>query len=142
MPSFKDPTLVGDDCLYALSELKGHTITNLRRIWYVLGDEVHRHEGWIEVTSQDLTLLVKGASDGTRLGVLPGPWTDPFALPLSPDNVAYLARFGTLRAFDVSGDDPYRLLIGEVVLEVKPSVNEDGQIFGVAVSFRGHELLA
>lgn len=111
-------------------------IARLRRIFYVLGEETDRSKGPLEITFDDGGVeCFDAGADGQTLRVDAKAWTDPFAEPLSAENVEYVRTYGKWAAFDVSEDDEYRAFVGQLVLR-RELIEERGSRVGVLLHTR------
>ncbi|GGR72218.1 hypothetical protein GCM10010169_15200 [Micromonospora fulviviridis] len=117
-----------------LRSLVGQELSAVRRINYVLPDgSCDRREGPLELTVRsELTVRLDSSSDGESLHVEQGQWEDPFRGSLSPENIAFLKTAGKWTAFDVSGDNEYRSMIGRSIEQVK-FVTRAGKTVGVDI---------
>ncbi|MFC6012223.1 hypothetical protein [Nocardia lasii] len=112
----------------ALNAAVDATIVAVRRMFYVLGDEIDRTEGPIEFTFTDgSTLLFDAGVDGAELRIGANPWRDPFEPLVDPVNIEYVAHSGKYTAFDVTDEEPYRALAGRRVDAVSVVPLADGR---------------
>ncbi len=118
----------------SLRQLLGKPITGVRRIWYVLGDDVKDSTGPIEFAFVDGSAVVLDAGpDGEALVISMARWADPFDPPVSPENERFIETSGKWTAFDVSTQAAYAALIGAEVDAVEPQLNPDGKLIGATV---------
>ncbi|MFC4376462.1 hypothetical protein ACFO5K_20405 [Nocardia halotolerans] len=112
----------------ALNGAVDGAIVSVRRMFYVLGDEVDRSEGPIEFTFHNgSTLLLDSGVDGADLRIVARPWRDPFEPLVDPVNIEYVAASGKYTAFDVTGESPYNALAGRRVDAVSVVPLPDGR---------------
>ncbi|UGT56128.1 hypothetical protein [Nocardia asteroides] len=112
----------------ALNAAVDGTIVAVRRMFYVLGDDVDRSEGPIEFTFHDgSTLLLDAGVDGAELRIGAAPWRDPFEPLVDPVNIEYVANSGKYTAFDVTDEPPYDALTGRRVDAVSVLPLPDGR---------------
>ncbi len=96
-------------------DLLGKTVVGVRRILYVYRGSVKEDDGALELGFHDgSTALFETAGNG-NMQVSPQPWVDPFVLPLSPENAAYVRTHGKWTAFDLTREPPANALIGRQV---------------------------
>jgi hypothetical protein len=126
------------ELLAVLSAVQGCSIQRIRRVLYVVRNEVTNVSGPIELTFSSGDILVfDAAPDGEALSAERSTWTDYFAEPLSPDNREYVERSGKWTAFDVSEQLPYSHLIAERLEEVIPVETPEGKLIGATIK-TGH----
>ncbi|GAD85760.1 hypothetical protein [Nocardia asteroides] len=112
----------------ALSAAVDATIIAVRRMFYVLGDDIDTAEGPIEFTFHDgSTLLLDVGVDGAELRIGAAPWRDPFEPLVDPVNIEYVAASGKYTAFDVTDEHPYVLFAGRRVDAVSVVPLPDGR---------------
>ncbi|MEV6364264.1 hypothetical protein [Nocardia asteroides] len=112
----------------ALNAAVDGTIIAVRRMFYVLGDDIDTAEGPIEFTFHDgSTLLLDVGVDGTELRIGAAPWRDPFEPLVDPVNIEYVAASGKYTAFDVTDEHPYALFAGRRVDAVSVVPLPDGR---------------
>ncbi|MCA2210896.1 MULTISPECIES: hypothetical protein [Nocardia] len=112
----------------ALNGAVDGTIVAVRRMFYVLGDEVDRSEGPIEFTFHNgATLLLDSGVDGSELRIRSAPWRDPFEPLVDPVNIEYVAESGKYTAFDVTDEEPYSAFTGRRVDAVSVVPLPDGR---------------
>ncbi len=112
----------------ALSAVVDATIIAVRRMFYVLGDDIDTAEGPIEFTFHDgSTLLLDVGVDGAELRIGAAPWRDPFEPLVDPVNIEYVAASGKYTAFDVTDEHPYVLFTGRRVDAVSVVPLPDGR---------------
>lgn len=112
----------------ALNAAVDGTIVAVRRMFYVLGDDIDRTEGPIEFTFHDgATLLLDAGVDGAELRIGAAPWRDPFEPLVDPVNIEYVAASGKYTAFDVTDEPPYAALAGRRVDAVSVVPLPDGR---------------
>ncbi|MDO3649477.1 hypothetical protein [Nocardia mangyaensis] len=112
----------------ALNAAVDATIVAVRRMFYVLGDDIDRTEGPIEFTFHTgATLLLDAGVDGTELRIGAAPWRDPFEPLVDPVNIEYVAISGKYTAFDVTDEPPYDRLLGRRVDAVSVVPLPDGR---------------
>ena len=70
-------------------DLLGKTVVSVRRILYVSQGGVTKDEGALELSFHDGSTALFDISGNGNRQVSSQPWIDPFAPPLSPENVAY-----------------------------------------------------
>ena len=122
-----------DDSRIELVVARGKTVTSVRRIFYVFGDEVETSEGAVEFSFDDSTvLLLDSGADGERLRVGTERWMDPFEGKVTPENIEYVARSGKYTAFDVSAEFPYSDVLGGTVDDVEMTTLPSGAVSGVS----------
>jgi hypothetical protein len=118
----------------SLQQFVGKLITGVRRVWYVLRDDVNDSAGPIEIAFADGSAVVLDAGpDGEALAISTARWVDPFEPPLSPENEQYVEASGRWTAFDVSGQAPYSALVGVALDGVEPHVNPGGKLIGATM---------
>jgi hypothetical protein len=116
-----------------LAELVGHVIHSVRRMFYVHDGEADRSDGPVELMLDSGAVQFEPGDNAEELRVIRGPWEDPFAEPLSPENAEFVATSGKWTAFDVSSEPGYAPLIGARINGIDPITNVDDQIVGVAL---------
>ncbi len=103
------------------SLLVGRRVTALRRVLFVDPEGVRddRH-GPLEVTTEGhITALLDIGADRASLRWAVGPWQDPLAEPLSPENQAQVDRIGRWVAVAVDDWPGYADVIGRTLLAVE-----------------------
>jgi hypothetical protein len=104
-----------------LERLVGATIRAVRRVHHVHQGVANRDVGIIELElSSGAIASFDVGSDGEGLVLTREPWTDPFEHRLDEKNLAWIAEYGKLTAFDVSGEVDWQPLIGAAVTSVEP----------------------
>ncbi|WP_216911119.1 hypothetical protein [Nocardia noduli] len=117
--------------------VRGKTVTSVRRIFYVFGDDVETSEGAVEFSFDDSSiLLLDSGADGERLRVSTERWTDPFDGKMTPENIDYVARSGKYTAFDVGPEFPYSDILGRAVDGVELMTLPSGEVSGVSFLIR------
>jgi hypothetical protein len=126
-----------------LASLAGRRISRIRRIFYVFRDEVESRFGPVEVAfSEGAFVWFDSGADGYTLKIQFAEWVDIFAEPLSDENREYVAKSGKPMAFDVSDQPPYRDLVGQSVVDVRPQSDSPGKLTGVSFVTESHVLHA
>lgn len=116
-------------------------LTGIRRVFHVLGGEIDRSEGGVELRfSSGHTIYGEAGPDGDSLSIRYEPWADPFEGRMTPENAAYVAEVGKAEAIDVSGEQPFRDLVGGEVTDVCSIVNASGKQIGVVFVVAGEML--
>jgi hypothetical protein len=119
----------------ALADLRGRRVRGVRRIHYTHAGEVERANGALELTLDDgRVLLLDAGPDGEALVARGGPWVDPFAPPLSPENADFVATSGKWSAFEPEPDDPLHSAIGQQVQDVEVATLPQGKPVGVRLT--------
>lgn len=117
-----------------LKQLTGKHIASLRRVHYVKPDGTHAETGPLEMTLNDgPTILMTVGPDGDTLLVSEGPWLDPFAGPLSPENRSYIRQVGKWTCFDVTTMEPYASLVGQRISSVETGFDRTGKLRAATV---------
>jgi hypothetical protein len=96
-------------------DLLGKTVVGVRRILYVYRGAVTKNEGALELSFHDGSTALFGTTGNGNMQVTSQPWVDPFVLPLSPENAAYVDTHGKWTAFDLASAPPANALIGRQV---------------------------
>src|SRR5579864_8330800 len=96
-------------------DLLGKTVVGVRRILYVYQGVVTKDEGALELRFHDGSTALFDTTGSGTMQVTSQPWVDPFAPPLSPENVAYVHRYGKWTAFDLTSEPPANAVIGRHV---------------------------
>jgi len=118
-----------------LSVLIGRIVVAVRRVFYVHRGEVTYSAGPIEYTFHGGdSLWLDAAGNGYALAAFSGPWQDPFAGPLSPENATFVEQCGKWTAFDVSADESFAPLIGHEITHVELMRDEVGILIGVEIA--------
>ena len=124
-----DPQIPGE-----LDEAVGAVISAVRRHHYVFEGTVERTRGAIEFDfTNGRTILLDEAADGQSVRVTSERWVDPFREPLTAMNRDYVARSGKWTVFDVTGEAPYSLVVGQVVEGIDLVRNESSSLSGFIV---------
>ena len=103
------------------SLLSGRRVTGFRRVLFVRPDGVRdEHYGPLEVTTEGhVTALLDIGSDLASVRWVVGPWHDPLAEPLSPENQEFVAKNGRWVSFDVSAEPGFADIVGRTILAVE-----------------------
>lgn len=109
-------------------DLLGKTVVGVRRILYVYQGAVKEDEGALELHFHDGSIALFDISGTGNMEVTPQPWVDPFPLPLSPENDAFVRTHGKWTAFDLTNEPPANALIGRQVSAYDEIVTDDGTI--------------
>ena len=96
-------------------DLIGKTVVGVRHILYVHHGSVKQDEGALELRFHDGSTALFDTTGNGNMQVTPQPWVDPFVLPLSPENEAYVRMHGMWTAFDLTSEPPASALIGRQV---------------------------
>jgi hypothetical protein len=117
--------------------LRSRQVSRVRRVLYEVAGSFRSDGGPLELTldAHD-SFLLQPAPNGEELAIRAGPWTDPFAPPLSPENKEYVSTHGKWTAIDVSAEAPYKKLLGVTAELVHTVVNPAGTTVGIEVIFR------
>ena len=103
-----------------MESLVGRALIGIRRMRYIVHEEVYSDRGPLELTFEGaLPLVFDTAGNGQDLRVKRGAWRDPFAEPLSQENRDWVAKAGKWQAFDVSAEWPFSALIGRPLSAVR-----------------------
>lgn len=103
-----------------MESLVGRALIGIRRMRYIVHQEVYSDRGPLELTFEGaLPLVFDTAGNGQDLRVERGAWRDPFAEPLSQENRDWVARAGKWQAFDVSAEWPFSALFGRPLSAVR-----------------------
>lgn len=118
----------------------GTAVSSIRRVFYDSGGSVNREEGPIEINFEDgRTLLFEGGGDGQTLVVGDRQWVDPFAPPLSAENLQWVEEVGKWTAYEVDPSDPACRFIGSSIDAFYP-IESFGVIAGVVLESKCGEL--
>lgn len=99
-----------------LATWSGRRLIGARRIRYVHPDGALSADGPLELSFDGShTYLLDAGSDGETLRVLDGPWQDPFAPPLSAENIEFLEISGRWAAFDLTRQAPWEALLKSTI---------------------------
>jgi len=123
-----------------LTKLCGRRITQVARVLFERDGALDARDGAVELHWEEGVVLLDGAADGEGLRVAEAAWQDPFVLPLSPGNQAYVLEHGKWRWVDCSAWEGYRELIGTPVSRVRALANEAGRLAGVYLSVPGRDV--
>lgn len=128
--------------LERLQPIIGTSLVRVRRVFHVLGDEVDRSEGSVELKfSSGQVVLGEVGPAGDSMRISHEEWVDVFAEPLSPENRAFVASAGKDTAFDVSKEAPFDKLIGRKVMEICEIVGLSGKCMGYVFDVHGEMLV-
>jgi hypothetical protein len=106
-------------------DLLGKTVVGVRRILYVYQGAVTKDEGALELSFHDGSTALFDTAENGNMQVTSQPWVDPFAPPLSPENVAYVHRYGKWTAFDLTSEPPANAVIGRQVSAYEELVTDE-----------------
>ncbi|CAN5279023.1 hypothetical protein BH09ACT1_BH09ACT1_26120 [soil metagenome] len=121
----------------------GHSITRLRRIFYVAQGTIEREKGGLElVTSNGVAILFDSGPDGEAVTAKLKSWVDPFEGELSDENRAWVEEAGKWTAFDVSREADYLLLIGAVIIGAEVRLSEWRNPTGVTLTTSAGRIVA
>lgn len=116
----------------------GQKLADVRRIHYVLQDQIDTSVGPIELRfSSGLVLLCDAGPDGESIALGDQRWVDPFADQMTEENEAYVRQHGKWNAIDVSEQPEFNQLIGSEVLDVSRVVGSTGKTYGIVINIYG-----
>src|ERR1700724_3618777 len=100
-----------------MDQLIGKTVSRVLRVLYVFQGVIEEDEGPLELGFQDgsVALFDFDKRSCCRVQVTNEEWSDPFASPLSDENVEYIRTHGKWTVFDISDTAPASLVIGRQV---------------------------
>jgi hypothetical protein len=130
----------------ALMAQCGHTLIAITRVRFIRNERVLSDGGPLVLefdAGSRLTLSV--GSDGATLTVQPTGWSDPFDGHLSSKNQEFISSSGRWNAVDVSDEEPFRVLTGQVVRAVsliQLNDHDGGEILGATLVVGEHTLTA
>ena len=132
---------LAEELIVLLNSLLGQQVVGVERIHYTHHGQVTRDTGPLQVTtSSSDSLLLSGGGDGASLRVERGPWVDPFAGELSPENEEYVERSGNFDIFDAAEDPKYGRLVGGIIGAICPIRDEVGLLRGLEIVVDDHLL--
>lgn len=118
--------------------LVGDNLTGLRRIFYVLNEDVDRSSGGVELRfASGRFLFCDSAPDGDSISVTTDRWADPFEGKMTPENIEYIASHGKLTAIDVSNEAPFDRLIGHQLIDASKIISVTGKMTGLIINVCG-----
>ncbi|MFE7717811.1 hypothetical protein ACFU44_02085 [Nocardia rhizosphaerihabitans] len=126
-----------------LTGVDGRIVESIRRVFYVLGDNVRRSEGAIEFTLSDGgVLFLDSGADGEELRIRRERWRDPFDGRMDAENIAYVKRSGKYSAYTMDHEEPYDQMIGHPIQMISVNTLEDGRVSGVEMRIGNIQLSA
>jgi len=121
-----------------LHAITGSSLTGARRIFHVLGNDVDRSSGAVELSfSSGQTIWCDAGPDGDSLSVNYTPWVDPFEGHMTEENIEYVSKYGKLTAIDTSDEAPFDHLIGKRIMDVAQTVSVKGNRIGLVFNIYG-----
>jgi hypothetical protein len=119
--------------LTAMPGFDGRTITRIRRLGFGIGEGVEIHDGPIELTFADGSVVLIDAADDWTLRFYGSPWVDPLAGILDDEERARLERRGRWFAIDVTAEDPWRALTVAPIDQAAPTWNDLLELTGLLI---------
>jgi hypothetical protein len=118
-------------------ELVGREIARIRRLHYTFRGDANTSDGPIELTFSDGAVVMFDAAADWTLECFGAAWVDPLPEPLSRLDRAYVDRYGSWYAYDVTEGAPYRWLVGATVRQTIPQLNELLELTGMLIRTDG-----
>lgn len=113
-------------------------LTRVQRMHFVFDEVVDRSEGELQFEFDDgSVLLCEGDADGETIRFGDTAWPDPFADPLSGRDAEFVRVHGKWGLFDVSEEDPWNRIVGNVVYDIAMVVKPDGRDRGMLIDIGG-----
>lgn len=119
--------------LNSAPDLVGRVMTRVRRLHYVYQGEVNASDGAIELTFGDGSVVMCDSAADWTLEFYDAAWVDPFGGTLSESDREYVERYGRWSACDMTGEAPYSWLVGQIVRQAVPQLNDLMELVGLLV---------
>lgn len=120
---------------------RGRAIASLSVLVYEQGGELSWEDTPLQISfACGNVLFLDSMPNGEELRVQLTAWQDPFAGNLTPENQEFVGSYGKWKVIDISTVEPYRSLIGQVIKEINPIVNQFGTFSGVQFGFESTKL--
>lgn len=121
----------------------GQKLVGVRRIHYVLQDQIDTSAGPIELRfSSGLVLLCDAGPDGESIALGDQSWVDPFVDRMTEENEEYVRQHGKWIALDTSERPEFNQLIGSEVFDISRIMGTTGKTYGILINIYGASLAA
>ncbi|MFI5258431.1 MAG: hypothetical protein ACHQ01_02300, partial [Candidatus Limnocylindrales bacterium] len=108
-------------------------ITHVRRLHYVFQGEVNTSDGAIELTFGGGSVMMCDSAADWTLEFYDAAWVDPFDGTLNESDRDYVGHYGRWSAYDVTAEAPYSWLVGQIVRQTIPQLNDLLELSGLLV---------
>jgi len=123
-----------------MDQIIGKTVSRIFRVLYVFQGVVEQDDGPLELRFQDgsVALFDIATRADCTVQVTNSAWSDPFAPPLSDENLEFIRTHGKWTVFDISDTTPASFVIGHQVSAFREVMSDcrGEQIYkGVVIEF-------
>lgn len=115
----------------------GHRLVKANRIFFEIQGQLDKSVGALELEFDNCCLYLHGASDGETLLVDNKSWQDPFKEPLSPENHAFIKKYGKYAKISTNSFE----IMGKVLTQFCLIQNQFGTIAGLELVFENSSIV-
>lgn len=115
-----------------LTSVVGKKVTSIYVNSYLFQTERRLDDTPLQLNFSDSTIIyLDGESDGESLRVTMAAWHDPFSGKVDLENTLYIQQFGNWVQDNMSDTHPFDQVVGKVIEETLPIINQFGKLSGV-----------